>query len=309
VIDSIVVWAELPCVDRVLFTDARLDPGAKIVVSRSMTRGGGVGGNFAAALRLFDMDATAVGLASTDPLGQSDYRDLRERGVHVLEVAPASGSVDPIICTLIVPTDSDRTILIEYPSVGPQDYAALRDGFADAITAAGRGRSIGVYLGVLRPHPALALAQLTQKPRFVACTLETSDWPTSTTTASLDWVDVVFVADETFAAHRDEIARWQRNYSFDLIVTLGSQGARSELRDGTVESFEAASPADKVVDTSGAGDCFAATYCAHAWTGTSHRGAMSSAAVAAADHITRAGARTSRDRYEVWSESIKEVQI
>lgn len=294
-IDSVVVWVELPCVDRMLFTDAPLSPGAKIVVPRSVTRGGGVGGNFAAALRLFQMKATAVGLSTMDPLALTDYEDLRARGIHMKEVPSPSGSVDPIVCTLIVPDGTDRTIIIEYPTVGSSDYAALRAGFVSAVHSESERGDVGVYLGVLREQPAAALLALGSKPRAVACTLETSDWPTSETATALAWMDVVFVAEETYLDRQAEIAAWQLQHSFDLILTLGAKGARSELRDGTVESFSASEPLGKVVDTSGAGDCFAATYCAHLWGGSTHRNAVFAAGNVAAHHTTDVGARVAPD--------------
>lgn len=83
-IESIVVWLELPCVDYTFFTSASPSPGAKIMVNRTAVLGGGVGGNFAAALRLLKINTTAVGLSTSNDIGKLDYQDLRHRGVRVI---------------------------------------------------------------------------------------------------------------------------------------------------------------------------------------------------------------------------------
>ena len=294
-IESIVVWLELPCVDYTFFTSASPSPGAKIMVNRTALLGGGVGGNFAAALRLLKINTTAVGLSTSNDIGKLDYQDLRHRGVRVIEVPPESGSIDPIVCTIIVPENTDRTILINYPELTEQDRAALRLGFRKTICEAGDLEKIGVYLGVLRPDPAASLVGLSKKPNLVACTLETSDWPTGETVSALAWMDTVFVAEETYENHKAEIVSWQEQYDFDLIVTFGSKGSRLERRDGVAEVYDAVSLSSQVVDTSGSGDCFAAIYCAYAWSGYSYSRAMNAAAKAAGQHVTKYGARVSPD--------------
>lgn len=290
-IREIVVWAELPCVDRTLFTDQLLTPGSKIVVPSAATLGGGVGGNFAAACRLHGVATTAVGLASEGPLARVDYDDLLARGVQLIEVRSRNGSVDPIVCTLVVPEGTDRTILIEYPDVPAADYEALRHAFVEVVRCAEERGPVGVYLGVLRPHPALALMEVATKPAFVGCTLETSDWPDHETQGCLARIDLVFVAEETYADHRDEVDEWQTRFGFDLIVTLGPKGALLHERGGLIQQFAAHPPSGGVRDTSGAGDCFAATYCSHAWAGASRSEAMSLAAVVAGTHTAWVGAR------------------
>ena len=292
----IVVWLELPCVDRMLFTSEKPVPGAKIVVPHSESLGGGVGGNFAAALRLFDVDVVAVGLATTDPLARTDYDDLISRGVELVEVEVQNGSVDPIVCTLIVPEDTDRTILIEYPKISGEDYASLRADFVSTIRRLALRGSVGTYLGVLRPESAKAILSLGTAVGPMACTLEASDWPTDDTAAVLDKMDVVFVAEETFLERREDIQRWHKRNHFDLIITLGSRGIRTVLRDGTVDVFPSVPPTSgRAVDTSGAVDCFAATYCAHAWAGTSHTDAIQKAAMTAGEHVAFQGARVRPD--------------
>nr|WP_076388123.1 carbohydrate kinase family protein [Vaginimicrobium propionicum] len=294
-INSIVVWLELPCVDYTFFTSASLSPGAKILVDRTTVLGGGVGGNYAAALRLLQVNTTAVGLGTSNVIGKLDYQDLRHRGVRVIEIPPGSGSIDPIVCTIIVPENTDRTILINYPELTERDRVALRLGFRKAICEAGDLEKVGVYLGVLRADPAASLAELSKRPNLVACTLETSDWPIDETVSALAWMDTVFVAEETYESHEAEIVSWQKQYDFDLIVTFGSKGSRLERRDGIVEAYDAASLSSQVVDTSGSGDCFAAIYCAYAWSGCSYSQAMNAAAEAAGQHVTKYGARVSPD--------------
>ncbi len=295
-IQSMVVWLEVPCVDRSLFTAAAFEPGAKIMVQRSSTLGGGVPGNFAAASRLLGVTTVAVGLKTTSPLARIDYDDLIERGVQVHEVPGQYGSVEPIVCTIVVPEGHDRTILIEDPLITATDYDLLREGFVQRTDDAARRGPIGVYLGVLRQQAAKTFTMLRAAPRFTACTLESAEWPTEETASVIGNMDVIFVAEESFAAHRDQITGWQESHAFDLIVTLGKHGSRSILSDGHMENrYQAVPPTTGVVDTSGAGDCFAAAYCAQRWNGRTHDASMRFAAVLAGQHTANAGARVRHD--------------
>ena len=80
-------------------------------------------------------------------------------------------------------------------------------------------------------------------------------------------------------------------YSGNLVVTLGSKGAKLIMVDGTRESFDA--PKVQAVDTTGAGDCLIGTFAAALSRGDSPQAALHLGITRASESVTKAGAQTS----------------
>jgi sugar/nucleoside kinase (ribokinase family) len=82
-----------------------------------------------------------------------------------------------------------------------------------------------------------------------------------------------------------------------LVVTRGARGAVA-LSDGQRVDI-AAAPVDKVVDTTGAGDLFAAGFIAARCRGRDLRGSLEAGSIAAAEVISHFGARPEADLREL----------
>ena len=82
-----------------------------------------------------------------------------------------------------------------------------------------------------------------------------------------------------------------------LVITRGAKGALG-LQDGAVVEI-AAAPGEQVVDTTGAGDLFAAGFLAGRCRGRDLRGSLETGAIAAAEIISHFGARPEADLREL----------
>ena len=80
-----------------------------------------------------------------------------------------------------------------------------------------------------------------------------------------------------------------------VLVKLGAKGSMLVGRDGSVNRQPAA-PVERVVDTTGAGDCFTAAFVVATLAGMSPADALKFAAAAAAICVQRSGAMPSMPR-------------
>jgi len=82
-----------------------------------------------------------------------------------------------------------------------------------------------------------------------------------------------------------------------LVLTRGPQGAIAVADNQRVQV--AAAPVDKVIDTTGAGDLFAAGFIAGHCRGRDLRGCLETGSIAAAEIISHFGARPETDLREL----------
>jgi len=82
-----------------------------------------------------------------------------------------------------------------------------------------------------------------------------------------------------------------------LVITRGAHGAVAVERDYVVEV--PATPVERIVDTTGAGDLFAAGFLAGRCRGRPLRGCLETGAIAAAEVISHFGARPDADLKEL----------
>jgi sugar/nucleoside kinase (ribokinase family) len=82
-----------------------------------------------------------------------------------------------------------------------------------------------------------------------------------------------------------------------LVITRGARGAVAVERDYVVET--PAAPVDRIVDTTGAGDLFAAGFLAARCSGRPLRACLETGAIAAAEVISHFGARPEADLREL----------
>lgn len=262
------------------------------------TRQGGAGANVAAWLARHGQQVTFVGTVGADPFGAEAEAVLAAGGV-VTRVRRVPGATTGT-CVVLVDRDGERTML---PDAGansllePGDVADLPlDGAAHLHVS-----------GYTLLNPGSRAAGLAALDRARAAGAATSVDPASTApleavggpafremTAGVALVLVTVDEAELLCDSRDPGvigARLTESYP-EVVIKLGSRGARWCSRgDPAGVEVPAATPAGPAVDTTGAGDAFAAAYLAARAGGSEPAPALTAATIAAATVVTRAGAR------------------
>jgi sugar/nucleoside kinase (ribokinase family) len=266
--------------------------------ARVQTRQGGAGSNVACWLAAGDVPVVLVAVAGADPFGAEAVQVLRAAGVDSrvrLTADAATGT-----CVILVGPDGERTML---PDAGANSLLTVDDLPEDLVTSAGHLHVSGYTL--LNPGSrdaalsALATARRTGVPTSVdpasSAPLEAVGGKEFRSfTEGVGTVLVTLDEAEVLCDSRDPVvvgARLTATYD-EVVLKLGAGGARWCSRsDPAGVQVPAAPPAGPVVDTTGAGDAFAA-----AWLGGRRRGdspaeALTAATRAAALVVTRFGAR------------------
>ncbi|WP_236795616.1 carbohydrate kinase family protein [Amycolatopsis sp. GM8] len=260
--------------------------GDKALLPHTSIHPGGVNGNFAANLASFGTSVTAVGSATSDPLAQHDLDDLSSRGVELRLDGTTAGPGNT--CYVLVPSDGDRAILID---VAP-DRARIIAGLRNALDSLGSPSFDLGYVGVWGEHLLDNMSSIRERVSTLATTLEISTLRNGIEDVPFDWFDIVFCADETFDPFAEALESAAIVHNFELVVTRGAAGSQLRARSGWTTAPAAASPLP-VVDTTGAGDCFAAAYCGAILRGEAGLGALTTANLAARQTVAHLGARPS----------------
>ncbi len=261
-------------VDVVAVQETVLAPDSDTPARVSLRPGGG-GANVAAWLAKLGVDVTLIGRVGTDPLASVALSELdgvdlavvrdpgRATGTCIVLVAPGGGR------TMLPDPGANDALTVDDlpPLVGDilhvSGYALMRPGSRGAAMAAiERAREAGMKISV---DPASA-APLANDPVFLA---------------RIAPIDLLLPnADEA------EVLGPQLGVP-ELVVKSGAGGAT--WTDGRESVTQPAVPAD-VVDTTGAGDAFAAGFLS-AWLGGVPAAALSEGARCAAEVVSRLGSR------------------
>ncbi len=261
------------------------------------TRLGGAGGNVAAWLAAQKVSCTFVGRVGDDPFGREAVAALRSAGVttHVgVDPHAATGA-----CVVLVGRDGERTMLPDAganSTLSPDDlplddvrrarhlhvsgYTLLNPGSRDAgTTVLAVARAAGVSTSV--DASSAAPLEAVGGAAFVALTSD---------------VDLLFVTLDEAAVLCDSrepavvAARLTAHYP-QVVLKLGGSGAWW-CADGWPTRAAAAVPTSgDVVDTTGAGDAFAAGYLAAVLGGGDVDAALANGCRLGAAAVTRQGAR------------------
>jgi sugar/nucleoside kinase (ribokinase family) len=261
------------------------DAGAKVRWS-----GGGAAGNVAAWLAAGGTPVVLATRVGDDLAGRGAVEELRAAGVDV------RAAVDPErptgTCVVVVGTDGERTMLPDRgandalsPADLPDDveagdlylsgYTLLHPGSrAAGLAALDRAREAGMRIAV---DPASA-APLRACPQFVT-------WMdgVGVLLPNRDELAVLSGTDDVEGAARS-LAAWVG----EVVVKLGADGAL--WTDGARVVAARAMPVD-VVDTTGAGDAFAAGWLAARADGADVDQALRAACAAGARAVAHVGAR------------------
>jgi ribokinase len=264
------------------------------------TRQGGAGANVAAWLAEAGVPVVFVGVAGSDPFGAEATQVLATGGVDArvrLTAEAATGT-----CVVLVGHDGERTML---PDAGANSLLSSTDLPAELVTSAAHLHVSGYSLmnpgsrdaAVAGLATAHAAGVVTSVDPASSAPLEAVGGPAFL--ALTEGVGLVFVTldeAEVLCDSRDPVvigARLTATYP-EVVVKRGADGATWFSRDRPAgESAPAVAPRGPVVDTTGAGDAFAAGWLAARRRGEPPSRALAEATQAASLVVTRFGARPS----------------
>jgi len=266
---------------------------------------GGSAANSMAGVAALGLDAAFIGQVADDQLGDIFAHDMTSLGVH-FETPPLTGGPPTGRCLIIVTPDAQRTM---NTCPGASHELTPRALNENLIRSASVTFLEGYLWGPERPrHAMLRAAQIAHEAeRTVAFTLSESLCIPGRKEGVLGMIeggmiDVLF-ANEDEARHlagaadvEAAIAKLQPLVS-TLIVTRGAAGALAIERGRRVEI--AAAPVEKIVDTTGAGDLFAAGFLAARCRARPLERCLEAGALAAAEVISHFGARPEANLREI----------
>ena len=264
---------------------------------------GGSAANSMAGIAAMGGKAAFIGQIADDQFGKVFAHDLKALGVH-FDTPPLAASADCPTgrCLILVTPDGQRTM---NTAPGASHELIPQAVSPDLVRDARILYLEGYLFGPDKPRSAMEAARHVahEAGREVAFTLSESviiSERRDRFTAMIEegGIDLLFCnSDEAVmltgaadvAAAEDRLAQKVRT----LVVTHGAGGANA-LQDGKRVSVPAV-PVAQVVDTTGAGDLFAAGFLAARAKGAGLEKCLSTGAIAAAEVIAHYGARPESD--------------
>jgi sugar/nucleoside kinase (ribokinase family) len=248
----------------------------------------------AAALGL---DAAFIGQVAADQLGAIFAHDMRSLGVR-FETPPIAGPPPTGRCLILVTPDAQRT-MSTCPGASHELTAAALD--AELIRSASVTFLEGYLWGPERPRAAmLEAARIAHSAgRTVAFTLSESLCLGDRRHGVLGMieagtVDLLFGNEDevrhlTGCGELAECITALSTHVKTLVITRGAHGAVAAEPDYMVEI--SAAPVERIIDTTGAGDLFAAGFLAARCRGRPLKACLETGSIAAAEVISHFGAR------------------
>ena len=262
---------------------------------------GGSAGNTAAGLAALGLDAAFIGQVADDELGAIYKHDIEAQGVRFL-VAPRSGIGATARSLILVTPDAQRTM--------NTFLGAAQMLHSDAIDAAPIGRAKILYLeGYLwdpaEPRAAMrtAIAAARDAGTRVAFTLSDSFCIARHRADFLrliedGQIDILFANEaeirELAGTEDFELAVEAFQHKVPTLVVTRSERGAIAVR-GEERASVPAEPIAALVDTTGAGDLFAAGFLAGEALGRGLEESLRLGAIAAAEVIQHYGARPEQD--------------
>ena len=266
---------------------------------------GGSAANSMAGAAALGLNVAFIGQVADDQLGDIFAHDMVSLGVR-FETPPIQAPPPTGRCLILVTPDAQRT-MNTCPGASHELTPAALD--AEMIRSASVTFLEGYLWGPERPRAAmLEAAQIAHSAgRAVAFTLSESLCLAGRREGVLGMieagtVDVLF-GNEDEVRHltgcgelADCIGQLSRNVG-TLVITRGAHGAVA-VENGAQAEIPAA-PVERIVDTTGAGDLFAAGFLAARCRGRDLMGSLQTGAIAAAEVISHFGARPEADLKEL----------
>jgi sugar/nucleoside kinase (ribokinase family) len=262
---------------------------------------GGSAANSMAGAAALGLDAAFVGQVADDQLGAIFEHDMRSLGVR-FGTAPLNAPPPTGRCLILVTPDAQRT-MNTCPGASHELTSAALD--ADLIRSASITFLEGYLWGPERPRAAmLDAARIAHSAeRTVAFTLSESLCLGDRREGVMGMietgtVDILFGNEEevrhlTGCGDFTQCVEALSKHVATLVITRGAHGAVAVERDYIVEV--PATPVERIVDTTGAGDLFAAGFLAARCRGRPLRGCLETGSIAAAEIISHFGARPEAD--------------
>ena len=262
---------------------------------------GGSAANSMAGAAALGLDAAFVGQVADDQLGAIFEHDMRSLGVR-FGTAPLNAPPPTGRCLILVTPDAQRT-MNTCPGASHELTSAALD--ADLIRSASITFLEGYLWGPERPRAAmLDAARIAHSAeRTVAFTLSESLCLGDRREGVMGMieagtVDILFGNEEevrhlTGCGDFTQCVEALSKHVATLVITRGAHGAVAVERDYIVEV--PATPVERIVDTTGAGDLFAAGFLAARCRGRPLRGCLETGSIAAAEIISHFGARPQAD--------------
>ena len=288
---------------QLLTTDEASDLYAAMGPGREIS--GGSAANSMAGAAALGLKAVFVGQVADDQLGAIFAHDMRSLGVR-FETPPIPGPPPTGRCLILVTPDAQRTMNTS-PGASHELTAAALD--SDLIRSASITFLEGYLWGPERPRAAMLEASRIAHSagRTVAFTLSESlclgdrrDGVLGMILAGT--VDILFGNEDevrhltgcgALAECVDALAKHVRT----LVITRGANGAVA-VEDGSRAEIPAP-PVERIVDTTGAGDLFAAGFLAARCRGRPLKACLETGSLAAAEIISHFGARPEADLREL----------
>ncbi|WP_353634531.1 carbohydrate kinase family protein [Halobacterium sp. NMX12-1] len=238
--------------DVTLRVDALPEPDGEARIVSQRRSGGGSAANAAVALAGFDVDTGLVGSVGDDENGLLARRELDRVGVD-LDGLRVVEDAETSVKYLVVDGDGEVMVL---GNDGANEAVAPADVDADYVRAADH-----VHLTSQRPETATRLAELAAESGATVSfdpgrRLDERDYA-----ATIERCDVLFVNDREALEVLEEDATYAESEVGDRVVVVkhGAAGATVHTPDA---SFEHPGFDVDPVDTTGAGDAFAAGFIA-----------------------------------------------
>ena len=258
---------------------------------------GGSAANTAACLASLGGQVRFVGKVAGDELGTLFADDIRAVGVEYDTPPGEPGGPGTGTCLVLVTADAEKTMCTSLGAGATIDPADLH---FDAIAAAGvlymEGYLVGPPETTKTVNEAVAVAR--RNGTVVSMSASDPGWVAfqrDALVAALDSVDVLF-ANEPEAlglSAQDELdaaVAWLLERCPTVAVTLGAEGCLIARRDGSRVRVPAA-PVEQVVDSTGAGDSFAAGFLYGLVHGLDDETSGRLGALAAGEVVSHLGAR------------------
>jgi sugar/nucleoside kinase (ribokinase family) len=262
---------------------------------------GGSAGNTAAGLAALGLDAAFIGQVADDQLGQIYRHDIEAQGIAFL-VEPRSDVGATARSLILVTPDAQRTMntflgAAQMLETGSVDLAAVADSgivYLEGYLWDPAAPRAAMEAAIEAAHAAGRRVAFTLSDTFCVDRHREGFWQLLRDGK----VDILF-ANEAEAASmvmvndvEEAIARLAE-FVPTLVVTRSESGATA-ISNGRRADVPAA-PIDRLVDTTGAGDLFAAGFLAGEARGLGLEASLRLGAIAAAEVIQHYGARPEQD--------------
>lgn len=248
------------------------DPDQKTHAFENLVSAGGVAANSAVACARQGVATALLAVVGDDVLGAYATDFLAARGVDVTGVTTTPGMTAVSVCTLA--EDGEKRLVYTSSVSQSPPPERLREAELDGVD--------WVHTSCLDPEAAAVLAERARAagiPMSIDLEPAALAHGTKALAPALHGAEVVFLNESVTASIGDVHAFSAQHRLKSVVRTRGLRGA--VLTDGSGEITVTPSPTDRIIDTTGAGDCLAGVYIARSLSGADPHSALRAAVASA----------------------------